>query len=60
MPAATAAADPPLEPPDVWFGAQGFRVGGWMSGSVTGIAPNSLLLSLPTMTNPAWRSGATV
>ena len=60
IPAATAAPDPPLEPPAVWVGLQGLRVGGWMSGSVTGMAPSSLVESLPRITKPARRSGRTL
>lgn len=41
MPAATAAALPPLEPPDDLERSHGFRVGPHASGSVTGTLPNS-------------------
>ena len=44
MPAATAAAAPPLDPPGVCSGSHGFRVGPYASGSVTGRLPNSGLL----------------
>src|SRR5262245_58857313 len=50
MPAATAAAEPLLEPPGVREQSQGFRVG---PGSV---AANSVVTVLPTTTAPASRS----
>src|SRR5262245_6600859 len=56
--AATAAPDPPLDPPEVCHGFHGLRVGGWVSGSVTGMAPTSAVASLPRMTNPPRRSEA--
>src|SRR5438477_12553402 len=52
-PAATAAAAPPLEPPGVRDGSQGFRQLPFRSDSVTGIVPNSGVLLLPRMMNPA-------
>ena len=53
MPAATAAAEPPEEPPGVWSVSQGLRVGPYRCGSVTPLAPNSGLLVLPNTTRPA-------
>ena len=53
MPLATAAADPPLEPPELRVGSQGFRVGPCDSGSAVGISPNSGVFALPMITNPA-------
>ena len=55
MPAATAAADPPDEPPGVRSRSQGLRVGPWRRGSVTGITPISGMFAMPTITQPAWR-----
>ena len=49
MPAATAAAEPLLEPPGVRAGSSGLRV---PRGSV---AANSVVTVLPTMTAPAAR-----
>ena len=53
MPAATAAAEPLLDPPGVRWGSQGLRV---PRGSV---AANSVVTVLPRMTAPASRSAAT-
>src|SRR5215470_16980166 len=52
MPAATAAADPPLEPPAVWVTRQGLRVGPKRRGSVEGASPISGVLVLPKITRP--------
>lgn len=52
-PAATAAADPPEEPPGVRVRSQGLRVGPFTSGSVMPFAPNSGVLVLPKITSPA-------
>ncbi len=52
-PAATAAAEPPDEPPGVLLGSQGLRVGPKRYGSVVGTRPNSGVLVLPKMTSPA-------
>src|SRR6185295_10524623 len=52
-PAATAAAEPPLEPPELWARFQGFRVGPNRRGSVDGARPSSGVFVLPTMTSPA-------
>src|SRR5512147_1111131 len=55
MRAATAAAEPPLEPLEVRPRFQGFRVGPNSSGSVTWVTPSSGVLGLPKMTSPASR-----
>ena len=52
MPAATAEAEPPLEPPGVRERSQGLRVGPQASGSVTGTLPNSGLLLRPIDIKP--------
>ncbi len=59
-PAASAAPAPPEEPPEVRWGSHGLRVGGWMSGSVIGIAPSSLVAVLPRSTKPPARRRFTV
>src|SRR5438270_1858963 len=48
IPAATAAALPPEEPPAVRERSQGLCVGPKRSGSVVGSSPNSGVLVLPT------------
>ena len=55
MPAATAAAEPPEEPPGVRSRSQGLRVGPLWRGSVVGRIPNSGMFVVPTITNPASR-----
>ena len=50
--AATAAAEPPLEPLDVRSRSHGLRVGPNSSGSVTLVTPSSGVLVLPKMTRP--------
>ena len=58
-PAATAAAEPPEDPPDVRVGSHGLRVGSpYTSASLTGRMPSSGVLVLPTRMRPAfrWRS----
>ncbi len=57
--AATAAADPPLEPPGVRSGAHGFRVGPNAEFSVDDPIANSSQLVFPTMTAPAAMSRST-
>src|SRR5947208_3626842 len=52
IPDATAAADPPLEPPGVRAVSQGFRVGPKRAGSQTGLIPNSGVFVLPRITSP--------
>ncbi|CAB4564865.1 unannotated protein [freshwater metagenome] len=56
MPAATAAADPPDEPPVEWSRFQGLRVGPYASGSVVIVDPHSGVFVRPIATNPASRS----
>ncbi len=53
IPAATAAAEPPEDPPGLWSVSQGFRVAPYSSGSVMPFAPNSGVLVLPKTTSPA-------
>ena len=53
MPAATAAPDPPDEPPGVRVTSHGLRAGAQRMGSVTPLAPNSGVLVLPRLTIPA-------
>ena len=52
MPAATAAALPPLEPPEVRDVSNGFRVAPHASGSVTGTLPNSGEFVRPKVIRP--------
>ena len=59
MPAATAAAEPPEEPPGVCSSRQGFRVGPSASGCVVDWSPNSGAFAVPTATSPArWKRRA--
>ena len=53
MPAATAAAAPPLEPPVLCAGSHGLRAAPSASPSVEGSSPNSGVLVLPSTTRPA-------
>ena len=53
QPAATAAADPPLEPPGMRSSAHGLRIGPNAEFSVDEPIANSSQLVLPTMTAPA-------
>src|SRR5579883_1589193 len=53
IPAATAEAEPPLDPPGVRSAFQGLRQGPNSSGSVTGTRPSSGTLVLPKATRPA-------
>src|SRR5689334_13863553 len=57
-PAATAAAEPPLDPPVVRVVSQGLRDAPNSDGSVVGRMPYSGVLVLPTTTRPArlWRA----
>jgi hypothetical protein len=55
IPAATAAPDPPLDPPGVRSGTQGLAVGPKRRDSVVGRIPFSGSVVLPTITNPASR-----
>src|SRR5262245_17397809 len=59
IPRATAAAEPPLEPPVVRVGSYGLRDGGHGGGSADGRMPSSLVLVLPQITKPARRSAST-
>ncbi len=59
MPAATAAAEPPEEPPGVRSVSHGLRAGPWTRGSVTGRIPYSGSFVVPTITKPAARIRAT-
>src|SRR5262249_48212569 len=53
IPAATATADPPLDPPGIRSSAHGFRVTPNAEFSVDDPMANSSQLVLPTMTAPA-------
>ena len=53
IPAATAAAAPPLDPPGVRSSAHGLRVGPQASGCVVGRLPISGVFVRPAMTSPA-------
>ena len=53
MRAATAAADPPLDPPGVLSGDHGLRVGPKAEFSVDDPIANSSQLVFPTITAPA-------
>ena len=53
MPAATAEAAPPLDPPGVCAVFHGLRVGPYSRGSVTGRMPISGVLVFPTISSPA-------
>ena len=59
MPAATAAADPPLDPPGMRPRSQGLRVISKPEFSVEEPIANSSMLSLPTITAPSALSRAT-
>ena len=56
IPAATAAAEPPEEPPGTRLGSAGLRVGPDEEFSVDEPMANSSMLVLPTATAPAARS----
>jgi hypothetical protein len=53
IPAATAAAEPPLDPPVEWSVFHGFRHGPRKWDSQVGRIPSSGVLLLPTTTSPA-------
>src|SRR5262245_19504628 len=53
IPAATAAAAPPLDPPDVRSSAHGLRVAPQANGCVVGRLPISGVFVRPAMTSPA-------
>ena len=57
-PAATAAADPPLDPPVMRSSFQGFRAVPKWGLMVVGAAANSWVSVLPSMTAPARRRRA--
>ena len=59
MPAATAAAEPPLEPPGTREASQGFTVFRYAEFSVDDPMPNSSKLVLPTGRAPAATSRST-
>jgi hypothetical protein len=59
MPAAIAAADPPLEPPGVRDSSQGFRHGPHSFDSVTGRRPHSGRFVLPKIETPVARTRVT-
>ena len=53
MRAPTAAAAPPLEPPEMRVRSQGFFVGPWSCGSQVRLSPSSQVLVRPKITMPA-------
>ena len=55
IPAATAAAEPPDEPPGPCARFQGLRVGPKARGSVAKLSANSGVFDLPSSTSPAVR-----
>src|SRR5215470_487629 len=55
MPAATAAAEPLLEPPATWSGFHGFTAAPKCEAPPVGPKANSCRFVLPTMTAPASR-----
>ena len=55
IPAATAAAAPPLDPPGVRSRSHGLRVGPQAAGCVVGRLPISGLFVRPAITSPAAR-----
>ena len=57
--AATAAAEPPLEPPGTRAGSQGLRAGPYQLVSLEEPMANSSMLVLPSITMPAARSRST-
>lgn len=60
IPQATAAAEPPLEPPALCSRLHGLRVGPNSRGSVELANPSSGVLVLPKMTSPARFSRAVI
>lgn len=56
---ATAAALPPLDPPVLLFGFQGFRAGPCKIGSVVPALQNSGTLVVPSIVKPALRANRT-
>src|SRR5215510_6019579 len=59
MPAATATAEPPLDPPGARSRSQGFRAGPKAQFSVEDPIANSSQMVLPTSTAPALKSRST-
>ncbi len=59
MPDATAAAEPPLDPPGERDRSCGLRVGPWNRGSVEPFFPSSGVLVMPSTITPAARARAT-
>ena len=55
MPAATAQAEPPLDPPALRCGSNGFLVAPNKLGAVQMLSPNSGVLVFPRITRPAVR-----
>ena len=55
-PAATSAADPPLDPPVPRSSAHGLRVGPYRTDSVAKFSPNSGAVVCPSATSPADRN----
>src|SRR5215467_8980993 len=55
MPAATADAAPPEEPPAIWAGFHGLRHGPRCADSVVPVMPNSGVFVLPSSTSPVAR-----
>ena len=55
IPEATAAPEPPLEPPVVRAVSHGLRLGPYASGSLVGRIPSSGVFVLPTTMKPAAR-----
>lgn len=55
IPALTAAADPPLDPPGECAGLHGLWVGPYSAGSVLALRPSSGVLVVPRTTMPARR-----
>jgi hypothetical protein len=60
MPAATAAAAPPLEPPGEYSRFHGLRVGPQATGSVMPFAPSSGVFVRPKITSPAANQRRTI
>ena len=59
MPAATAAAEPPEDPPGARSGSQGLRVGPWIECSVEEPIANSSMFVTPIEIAPASHSRST-
>ena len=59
MPAATAAADPALDPPGDSLGFQGLRVASKTGLSLVPLYPNSVAFVFPMITAPAPRRRST-